>query len=412
MPDIVERWQHARVTEALAQRRVVMLAGARQCGKTTLARSLDPQRFEYRTLDNRTLLEAARADPEGFVRHQRTPSLIIDEVQRAPELLLAIKQRVDEDTRPGQYLLTGSTSLAALPSATESLAGRVSRIRLRPFSSGEILGAPPGLIGGLLEGEPPTNIDHCSRDLVLELGFRGGFPEPVALPERARRRWHRDYIAALLDRDLQDVARITRVDAMRKLVDVLAAWSSSYLDIARTTSQMSIRRPTVESYINALEALYLAERLPAWTRTDYDRVGRRDKLFMTDTGLMAALLDWRLDQVRLDPDRAGKLAETLAFTELMAQVDLDPDCTAYHYRDWEQREIDLLVERRHDGALLGIEVKAAQSATRDDFRHLVWFRDNLAGSRAFTGVVLYTGTSVASFGERLWAVPFSALWSG
>jgi predicted AAA+ superfamily ATPase len=234
----------------------------------------------------------------------------------------------------------------------------------------------------------------------------------VALPERARRSWHRDYIAALLERDLQDIARIQRSEAMRNLVDVLAAWSSSYLDITRITKRLSIRRPTVETYINALEALYLVERLPAWTRTDYERVGRREKLFLADTGLMAALLDWRLEQVRLDPDRAGKMAETLAFTELMAQVDLDPDFVAWHYRDWEQREIDLLVERRADGALLGIEVKAAQSATREDFRHLAWFRDNLAGSRPFTGVVLYTGNSVAAFGPQLWAVPFSAFWSG
>lgn len=410
MTNTVSRWQSKSLKRALAERRVVLLSGARQCGKTTLARSLDHDECEYRTLDQRAFLEAARADPDSFITHGKQ-TLIIDEIQRAPELLPSIKRVVDEDTRPGQYLLTGSASLSAIPSAQESLAGRVARVRLRPFSQGELEGRHPEVLDMLFSETISAPLPASSRDDLLQRAFRGGYPEAVSLPERSRTGWHQDYVSALLERDLKDLLRIQRMDAMRNLLTVLAAWSSQYMDIAKITSRLSIKRPTVETYINALEALFLAERVPAWTSTDYERVGSKDKLFLTDTGLMAAILDWRMDQVRLDSDRLGKLAETFVFAELMAQIDASDDYKLFHYRDWEQRELDFLVERRSDGALLGIEVKASQSATRKHFQHLDWFRDNLAKDRPFAGCVLYTGSSALSFGDRLRAIPMSIFWS-
>jgi predicted AAA+ superfamily ATPase len=410
MTKTIDRWQSESVKRALSERRVVLLAGARQCGKTTLARNLDQKGLEYRTLDERAMLEAARADPESFVAHDGQ-TLIIDEIQRAPELLPAIKRVVDQEMRPGQYLLTGSASLSSIPSAQESLAGRVARVRLRPFSQGEMEGSHPGALEELFSETVGTPLPTTSRDDLLQRAFRGGYPEAISLPERSRTGWHQDYVNALLERDLKDLVRIQRLDAMRNLLVVLAAWSSQYMDISKITSRLSIKRPTVETYISALEALFLAERVPAWTSTDYERVGSKDKLFVTDTGLMAAILDWRIDQVRFDSDRSGKLAETFVFTELMAQIDASDDYRLFHYRDWEQRELDFLVERRSDGALLGIEVKASQSATRDHFKHLEWFRDNLAKDRPFQGCVLYTGSSALSFGDRLRAIPMSIFWS-
>jgi len=410
MTKTIDRWQTESVKRALSERRVVLLAGARQCGKTTLARSLDRTGMQYRTLDERALLEAARADPESFVAHDGQ-TLIIDEIQRVPELLPAIKCVVDQEMRPGQYLLTGSASLSSIPSAQESLAGRVARIRLRPFSQGEMEGGHADALEKLFSETVVASLPTTSRDDLLQRAFRGGYPEAVSLPERSRTGWHQDYVNALLERDLKDLVRIQRLDAMRNLLVVLAAWSSQYMDISKITNRLSIKRPTVETYITALEALFLAERVPAWTSTDYERVGSKDKLFVTDTGLMAAILDWRMDQVRFDSDRSGKLAETFVFTELMAQIDASDDYRLFHYRDWEQRELDFLVERRSDGALLGIEVKASQSAMRGHFKHLEWFRDNLVKDRPFQGCVLYTGSSALSFGDRLKAIPMSIFWS-
>ena len=410
MPDLIARWLEQRLRQALSERRVVLLAGARQTGKTTLARALAASDGEYRNLDGRLMRESAEADPHSFVRH-KTRLLVIDEAQRAPDLLPAIKLAVDEDDRLGQYLLTGSAELGAVPSVRESLAGRVARLRLRPLTQGEIAGCRPHFLSRAFAGQFETMQGDTERDALLELGIRGGYPEPLRLSERARRGWHRDYIAALLDRDLKDIARIQRMAAMRDLIEALAAWSSRTIDIAGIGSRLSIRRPTIESYINALEALYLVERLPAWTRTDYARAGSKDKLFMTDGGLMATVLDWRFDQIRFDSDRAGKLVETFAFTELAAQIDAGDTYRLHHYRDWEQREIDFLVERIEDGALIGIEIKAAASAATRDFRHLAWFRDNLAKDRRFIGITLYAGHRAMGFGENLWAVPFGALWS-
>jgi predicted AAA+ superfamily ATPase len=410
MTDLYPRWQAAGLKAAMAERRVALLTGPRQCGKSTLARTLAADKAEYRTLDDQTLRQAAESDPHGFVRHD-APTLIIDEIQRVPDLLPAIKKVVDVDNRPGRFLLTGSVNVQELPSVRESLAGRIAKVRLRPLAHGELVRSKPRFLERAFAG----SFDHggvvFSRDELIEIAFRGGFPEAVRLDGRPRRRWHRDYVEALLDRDLRDIARIHRLDAMRDLVRVLAAWSSKLMDISAIGSGLSIRRPTLESYINALETLYVTERVRPWTRTDYDRVGKQDKLFMSDCGLMASVLGWRIDQVRLDADRVGKLFETLAFNESAAQIDAaDDGCELFHYRDRQKREIDFMIER-DDGALLGIEVKAAATVNKRDFGHLAWFRDNLAKDRPFTGIVLYAGEAPGSFGKGLWAVPFSAFWS-
>lgn len=410
MPDLYPRWQRKTIETALAERRVLMLAGPRQCGKTTLARDLISSDIEYRTLDDLTLRQAAQNDPHSFVKHS-AETLIIDEVQRVPDLLPAIKMTVDEDTRRGQFLLTGSVDIQSLPSVRESLAGRISNVRLRPFTQGELARSEPRFLDLVFR----QSFDHgwrvYDRDDLLEIAFRGGFPEAVELEGRARRRWHTDYIAALLERDLKDIARIHRHDAMRELTRILAAWSGKLVDLSAIGASLSIKRPTLESYVNALETLYMIERIRPWTRTDYERVGKQHKLFMTDCGLMSSLLGWRVDQVRLDPDRSGKVIETLAFNEIATQIESsEAGYELFHYRDREKREIDFVIERE-DGALLGIEVKASSTVNERDFRHLTWFRDNLAEAREFVGIILYSGEFAGSFGGGLWAVPFSVLWS-
>ncbi|PIW28429.1 MAG: AAA family ATPase [Rhodobacterales bacterium CG15_BIG_FIL_POST_REV_8_21_14_020_59_13] len=405
----IPRWQKPRIDLRMKTRRVLLLAGPRQCGKTTLARSLPDGNTEYRTLDDPGLLSFALADPKSFVQHDKQ-MLIIDEVQRAPDLLLAIKQAVDVDTRPGQYLLTGSANLAAIPSVRESLAGRIAKIRLRPFAQGELAGAQPAFLDRAFDGNVSTPKMVTNRDQLISLGIRGNYPEVITLDNDERRDWHRDYLTAILERDLADITNIQRSDAMRQLVKVCAAWSSKLINIADITSKLPIKRPTVESYLNALEALYLVDRIPAWTQTDYGKAGKQPKLFMPDSGLMASVLDWSAPQVRLDADRSGKLMETLVYAELAAIADAAGGYTIYHYRDRNHREIDFLVEREKDGALLGIEVKASATAHKDDAKHLEWFRDNIAGDRQFRGLVVYSGEHAFRLGDRISAAPISAMW--
>jgi len=406
---IYPRWQQANIREALSSRRVLLLSGARQCGKTTLAKAIGDKNTEYRTLDDLTLKQAAESDPHGFVKHNKH-TLIIDEVQRVPDLLSTIKKAVDEDTRNGQYLLTGSANLQALPGVQESLAGRISKLRLRPLSQGEQQHTKPQFIERAFSGSLKTSTRHYDKEALIEMACTGGFPEALLLKGRIRKRWHTDYIDAILEHDLADITQIHRRDQMQELIRVLAAWSSKFMNVTRIGSSLSLQKQALYAYINALEALYLTERVRPWTRTDYERVGKQDKLFMTDSGLMASLLGWNIDRVRFDSDRSGKLIETFAFNELAAQVDVSNDMyTLWHYRDRQKREIDFLIERE-DGAMIGIEIKSGSNVGINDFRHMKWFRETLVMDRPFSGIILYSGEHVASFGENMLAVPFGALW--
>ncbi|MCY3827093.1 MAG: ATP-binding protein [Candidatus Dadabacteria bacterium] len=404
------RWQRDTLKKALETRRVLLLCGARQCGKTTLAKELVSRHIAYRTLDDPAVRQIAETDPRGFVKHSGS-TLIIDEVQRAPDLLSAIKIRVDEDTRPGQYLLTGSADIQSSPGVRESLAGRIRKVRLRPLTYGEILGASPDFLDRAFRQDFRHPDRAYDRDAMLDISFGGGFPEAIMLGDTERRLWHRDYADALVERDLRDLGRIQRRDAMSELIHTLAAWSGKFMDISSIGAGLSIARSTVETYINALEALYIVERVRAWKRTDYARAGQRPRLFMTDSGLMSSILDWDRQQVRMDADRSGKLIETFMFNEIAAQVDANAGrYSLFHYRDREKREIDFLIERE-DRALLGIEIKAGSAIGTNDFKNLSWFKKNIARDRKFTGIVLYSGELTGSMGDGLWAVPFGTVWN-
>lgn len=409
MKKIYSRWQKKIIEKAITTRRVLLLNGARQCGKTTLAKQIAAKDTSYRTLDDLVVRQLAENDPQGFVKHSGK-MLIIDEVQRVPSLLSAIKLVVDEGTHPGQYLLTGSANIQSLPGVQESLAGRIRKIRLRPLSQGELLGVEPTFLERAFKKSFHTTKSEYDRKTMLEIAFRGGFPEAIHLEKNDRGPWHRDYINALLERDLKDIAQITRHHAMHELVHTLAAWSGKFMDISAIGAGLSIRRPTIETYINALEALYVIERVRPWTRTDYERVGKQAKVYMADSGLMASILRWNMAQVELDSDCSGKLIETYIFNELAAQIDANSGkYELFHYRDREQREIDFLIER-DDQALLGIEVKSGSAICSSDFKHLKWFKENIAKKRFFIGIVLYSGEVAGSMGDNLFAVPFGALW--
>lgn len=405
------RWQKSSLKEALASRRVVMLTGARQCGKTTLAKTLVDDDVSYRTLDDRTTRQAAESDPHLFVKHVADGGvLIIDEVQKVPDLLPAIKQVVDRDNRPGQFLITGSANILTLPTVQESLAGRIGKVRLRPLSQGEITNLKPLFLERAFVQDFKRGAKRHNRNDLIEVIFRGGFPEPIRLQGKARRGWHIDYIDALIEHDLNDVANIRRTDAMKDLLQVLAAWSSKFMDVSAIGANLAADRRTLASYISALRAFYIVESVSAWQKTDYDRVGKASKLFMADTGMIAALLNWKTADFASDADKAGKAFETFAYNELAVQIDAAEDAyQLYHYRDKDKREIDFLIER-NDRHKLALEIKSGISIKKSDFKHIEWFRDNLSKGAPVIGVVLYAGDDILPFGKNLWAVPFDCMW--
>jgi predicted AAA+ superfamily ATPase len=272
------------------------------------------------------------------------------------------------------------------------------------------MGEKPTFLTKAFRLDWPLQIKGYDKHSIIKLAIRGGYPEVLRLKETERGEWFEDYTKSLLARDLRDIANIERQDAMETLLSVLCAWSSKFMDVEAICSKLSLSRRTFNNYVNSLVLLCLFEKLSPWIQTDYERVGRKEKIFATDTGLMAHLLNWRISAVLLDSDKSGTIVETLVFNELSAQIDLDYRYYLYHYRDRENREIDFIVENEA-GELLGVEVKSGSAVSRNDARHMAWFKNNLARDRSFVGIVLYTGENTLPLGQDMYAVPIAALWS-
>lgn len=399
---------------ALADTPVVLLLGARQVGKTTLVRPL-AQVHEgggpvprYITLDELTPLAAAQADPEGFLAAMEGP-VILDEVQRAPQLFQAIKALVDRDRTPGRFLLTGSADPMLLPEVSESLAGRVETLTLWPLAQSEIEQAPGRFIdvlfGERLPDLPPEPPDAPS---VWERMARGGFPEAVSRADPDRRdRWFASYLTTLLQRDIRDLAGVEASGALLRLVQMMAYRSGSLVNYSELSRTVGIPLSTLRRYAGLLEATFLYREVPAWTANLGKRLTKAPKGFITDTGLMASLCG--MDPSNAQGPMRGALLETFVALELMKAASWSAKSPIlHHFRTATGQEVDFVLERR-DGLRVGIEVKAARSCSRSDFSGLLTFRDT-APERFHRGIVLYNGEHVLPFGDHMWAVPMRALW--
>ncbi len=406
---MLKRWQENSLKDALNSRRVVILSGARQCGKTTTSKTIVDNDCIFRTLDDTTLLTAAQSDPKSFIKHSKK-TMIIDEVQRVPELITAIKKTVDENTKYGQYLLTGSVNLQTLPTVKESLAGRVKKIRLRPLSQGEIIENNPNFLNRLSKLDFVDNSDF-DKESLLELMFKGGYPEPLFMHnQKDRTSWYKDYLNTIIEYDLKDIANIKRQDTLKDLMAIIASFSSKFIDKSKITTSMGIANQTLDTYLGVLENTYLVDKLSPYLKTDYERVNKQSKYFVSDTGLMCSVLNWKIDDLILDSDKNGKLFETYVYNQLISQVDLENfDYSLYHYRDREKREIDFIIQDSNN-TIYGIEVKSGTLISKDHFKHLKWFKNNLAKDKKFVGIVLYSGENVVPFGENMFAIPINNLW--
>jgi len=389
----------------MSARRGVHLTGTRQCGKTTLAEYISAGTMHHVTLDDSACLQSAMSSPTEFVDRPDGKTLVIDEIQKAPGLLDAIKIKLDHCNDRGQYLLTGSSNLRFMKSVKDSLAGRLKTVRLRTLTQGEIVGGKGLFLEGSFDNEFVRGSRLNKRD-VIHLAFCGGYPESRTMDAVDRREWFEDYVSDLLLKDIQDITEIRKVDSLRKVVDWLLAYSSKFFNTNELCAKVQLSASAVNSYLEALRTLYLVDVVAPWAKSDYAKLGKREKRYVADPGLMANLLGWNEDRTFYDDDANGKLVETWVYHELAALVDLSPGYALTQYRDSDKREIDFLIER-DDGATLGIEVKAG-NANLADFKHLKWFAEHLAQG-TFTGIVLHSGSEVLPFGKNLYAVPFSAL---
>jgi hypothetical protein len=398
--------------EALADTRVVVVNGARQVGKSTLAELLVARSAGARELylDDQAVRAAAEADPSAFVRHDGL--LMIDEIQRVPELLLAIKREVDRDPRPGRFLLTGSARLLGLRDLPDALPGRSETIELWPLSQGEIDSAADGFVDAVfrLDG---LRVQPCSltkRDYVAR-ALRGGYPEAVRRdPGRRRARFFDSYVTDLVTRDVQQISDIERPAEMRRLLSVVSARMGTLAVVQSIANDIALPRQTLSRYLDLLELIFVIKRIPAWSSNLTTRAISTPKLIVTDSGLGGRLIGMSEERAKDPTAPVGPLLENFAIGEVARQLTwAEEPVQLFHYRDRDQVEVDMVLEHAA-GTVVGIEVKAAETVRTEDFRGLRHLANRL-GDRFRAGIVLYAGEQQLSFGDRLTALPMAALWT-
>lgn len=406
-----QRFLDRKLRAALRDTRVVLLNGARQTGKSTLAQQVAAKRGgHYLTLDDPAVAALARSDPSALVR-KAGGFTVIDEVQLAPELIPAIKRVVDRDNRPGRFLLTGSANVFLLPRLSESLAGRMEILPLHPLSQGELEGQESNLVDALFAPKKwqigsfeMDRLDVCKRVIA------GGFPEAVGrrAPER-RNAWFRSYIASLLQRDVRDLANIEGLTDMPRLLGLLAARSSALMNISEVSRASGIAHSTLRRYLALLEATFILQPLPAWSTNLGKRFVKSPKIHLLDSGLTAHLRG-ETDAKSLARSAAlGPLLETFIVQELRKQLSWSRHAaSAYHFRTAAGQEVDFVLESPGQ-CVVGIEIKASASVGPSDFRGLCALQE-AAGKKFIRGVLFYLGEQRLPFGDNLWALPVKALW--
>lgn len=394
----------------MADTPVVLLNGARQTGKSTLAEwhAEHVSGGRYLTLDDATILAAATEDPAGFLSGLDGP-VVLDEVQHAPGLFPAIKVEVDRDRRPGRFLLTGSADVLLLPNLSESLAGRMEILTLWPFSASELLESKASFIDqAFSEGGFPSPQSPESRRELLQRIITGGFPEVVSRKSARRRNaWFGSYITTILQRDVRDLANIEHLTLLPRMLRLIATRSSCLLNYSELSRSLGLPQSTLKRYMALLEITFLVQMLPPWATNLGKRLVKSPKIMMCDTGLMAYLLG--VDSSREIPEHAiGALVENYVAMELRKQLGWsNTRCSLYHLRERTGKEVDVVLENAA-GQVVGVEVKASSAVSKNDLKHLKFMRENL-GDRFLRGIVLYLGAERVSFDETLQAVPLGVL---
>jgi predicted AAA+ superfamily ATPase len=400
------------ILEALGDTRVVLLQGARQTGKSTLARQIVAEEYPAQIVnfDQRAAREAALRDPTGFIAGLDRP-VLIDEIQRGgPELLLAIKSIVDRDLSPGQFLLTGSTNLLRSPRTLDPLTGRVDVIALWPLAQAEIEGAKTNFVDALFSGKPPRVTGApIGRDALRDRIGSGGYPEARLRSGRSRSRWFESYLRMTLERDLESIADAYRLQEVPRLLRLLAAQTANLFVPAALGGKLGLDHRTVERYVGLLEATFLVRRIPAWRPGLGQREVQHPKAYVVDSGLLLHLLGAGEERLLDDDQITGKALESFVAMEIVKHAEWAAEEARLHHYRRGRDEIDLVLENRA-GDIGVIEVKSRASLEARDWRAMERLRD-ARGAQFRCGFIVHTGADTVPLGDRLFAVPLSGLWA-
>ncbi len=400
--------------DALADNPVVLLHGARQTGKSTLVQWLASEGHpaRYLTLDDPVVLAAICEDPSGFLAAVEGP-IVLDEVQRAPGLFLAIKTAVDRDRRAGRFLLTGSANVMQLPRLSESLVGRMEVLTLWPMSQGEIEAVKEDFIDVVFSDVlwSKIKIRENMSELVGRM-LRGGYPAVLSRTSEARQKaWFGSYLTTILQRDVRDLANIEGLTQLPRLLTLLAARAASLLNFSELSRSIAFPQTTLKRYLALLESTFMVQTLPAWSGNLGKRLVKAPRLILNDTGLLAYLLGLSRERLADNTTLVGPLLQNFVVMELRKQVPWSrTQAQLFHFRTQTGHEVDLLLEDAA-GRLVGIEIKASATINSRDFKGLRALAE-ATGRRFHRGVVLYTGAETIPFGERFHDLTVSVLWSG
>ncbi len=405
---IYPRHLEQRLDEAIADTPAVLIAGPRQAGKTTLARRMANDGMRYLTLDDELTLLSAQGDPAGMIRS--LDRAVIDEIQRAPQLLLAIKRSIDEDRRPGRFLLTGSANLMTLPAVADSLAGRMETLKLLPLSQSELHGGTANWLDAVFDGGIPQVSKVLVGPALVDSVLKGGYPEVLTCADPRRQRvWARQYLDAIVQRDVRDVGGIEKLDVLPRFLRYLAEVVGQPCNYTQLGGQTGLDGKTAARYLGVFEQLYLLQRGEVWAKNRLKRVSKMPKLQFIDSGLLATLVDLSRAEVERNRKRFGGVLEAFVFSELLKHgTTSDDDHRLFYYRDPDGFEVDVVVENAA-GYVVGVEVKASATVTAQDLRGLRKL-SAVAGDRFKMGVILYDGTETLPLGHGIWAAPISTLW--
>ena len=398
-----------RLLEAQKDTPVTLLVGPRQAGKTTLVKEIShEQGIKYITLDDQLTLLSAKNDPVGMIRD--FDNIVIDEIQRAPELLMAIKKSVDEDRRFGRFLLTGSANIITLPKVADSLAGRMETLTLLPLSQSEIARQTSNWIDNVFNGHMPQAEQPRVGATLVDLVLKGGYPEAIARDTRKRRiKWSQQYVDAIIQRDVRDIANIEKLDQLPRFLSALCQTVGQMCNYSKIGGQVGLDGKTTSRYIGIFEQMYLLKRIDAWSTNRLNRVVKTPKLQFIDSGLLSALLGLTIDEIQRDKTRFGNVLETFVYGELLKHTTTcENNYRIMYYRDVDKVEVDFVIENSM-GNIIGIEVKASATVNEKDFKGLKKLAA-LSGERFTRGILLYDGEDSMPLGENIWATPFSSLW--
>jgi len=407
---MIERKIKTKLLEALSDSPVVLLHGARQTGKSTLVKYISENEHpaRYLTFDDVTVLSAAQNNPYDFISNY-SENLVIDEVQRVPEIFLAIKSFVDNNRKAGKFIITGSANVLMLPKISESLTGRIEVIKLFPFSQSEISQTEFNFIDIICSNS--FNLNHISnkKNAIIKKVLTGGYPEMLNRKDRQRQNaWFNSYLTTILQRDVRDISNIEKLSELPKLLNVFASRAGTLLNFAELSRSSAIPQTTLKRYTVLLESIFLIYLLPAWSGNLSKRLIKTPKLYLNDTGILSHLIGFEEDKVFADPNSWGRLLENFVMMELLKQSTWSKlNLKLYHYRSPSGQEIDFLIERS-DGKITAIEVKATSKITATDFKHIKSFEQENK-TKFLRGIVFYTGNEPIPFGKNLFALPMNVL---